>query len=672
MSKFTKILESLMNDDETTAYRLFHEFVVESSRAIYEEHQIDEYLTPGEEAKVAKWKKRTPQATKATNHFFGGDEIEDIYRPLVDLDGKSEVHAAIEQDIGIPISSDDYKKGMVKDKNGKQIRIGSAISDPKLRTAFKTDPLRKGQSTKAASRNVRITRSPTGVAGQTSHEQSWEGHSCKNFNDGSNRHYLCHEVEHGTVVAYLTDKESSEEIARGTFQPYTNNEGNYMYKLDSYYGENNAQFKKYLKQLEIELSQPHSGSLWYNIHPNVYNDSGVETAVTPNANYEDYKNAFEQGELALYEIPEELRKPELCKIAVSQDWRALQFVPKELRTPTLCKIAVSQDVKALKYVPEELPEYAEICEIAVSQNGEVLEHVLVPNVPEKLPEYLKICKIAVSQNWLALRFVPKELRTSELCEIAVSQDWQALQYVPEELPEYAKLCKIAVNQDGMALRFVPPELRKPELWKITVSQYGKTLRAVPEKLKTKELCKIAVSQNADALEFVPEKLKTKELCKIAVSQNGLALEFVPEKLRTPTLYKIAVSQTGHAVRFVPEELPEYTELCKIAVSQTGWALREVPEKLRTPTLCQIAVSEQGFALLYVPEKLKTPEICKAAVSQNGILLKNVPVPNVPEKLPEYLKICKIAVSQNVKALEDVPEELQDEVKRAVEQEKQQG
>jgi exosome complex RNA-binding protein Rrp4 len=529
MSHFTKILESLMNDDETTAYRLFHEFVIESSKAIYEDNKLDEYLTPDEEAEVAKWNKRTPQATQATNHFFGGDEIEDIYRPLVDLDGKSEVHAAIEQDIGIPISSDDYKKGMVKDKSGKQIRISSAISDPKLRTAFKTDPLRKGQPTKAASRNVRITRSPTGVAGQTSHGQSWEGYSCKNFNDGVNKRYLCHEVENGTVVAYLTDKESGEEIARGTFQPYTNEEGNYLYRLDAYYGENNAQFKKYLKQLERELSQPHSGSPVYNIHRDVYNDSGVQQAITPNANYEDYENI------------------------VSQDGMALQYVPEESpEYEKICKIAVSQNGDALRYVPKDLPEYLEICEIAVGQGAEALELV-----PEKLrtPE---ICKIAVSQNGRALYYVPYKLRTPEICKIAVSQNGKALLHVPEELPEYAKLRKIAVGQNGKALGDVAKKLRTPELCKIAVSQDGEALQWVPEELpEYADICKIAVGQNGWALDYVPRELpEYADICKIAVGQNGWALDYVPKELRTQELCKAAVSQNSDALRFVPPELKD--------------------------------------------------------------------------------------------------------------------
>jgi hypothetical protein len=141
----------------------------------------------------------------------------------------------------------------------------------------------------------------------------------------------------------------------------------------------------------------------------------------------------------------------------------------------------------------------------------------------------------------------------------------------------------------------------------------------------------------------PTTLGYTKLCKRAVSNEGMALEYVPEELpEYAEICKIAVSQDPWALRWVPEELPEYAEICKIAVSQNGRALHYVPIELRTPTLCKIAVSNEGMALVAVPEKLRTQEIYKAAVSQNG------------------------------RALEYVPPEIKDEVKRAVEQEKQQG
>ena len=354
----------------------------------------------------------------------------------------------------------------------------------------------------------------------------------------------------------------------------------------------------------------------------------------------------------------------LCEIAVSKNWTALTWVPEEFITPEMYKAAVSQDWQALEDVPPEL-RTPELYEIAVSQDKFKLNYV-----PENLltPE---LYKAAVSQDGMALEHVPIELRTPELCKIAVSQAGWALQWVPEELPEYADICKIAVSQDGRALYNVSEELPEPEyaeLCKIAVSQNGEALRYVPPELRTPELYEIAVRQGGIMLHDVPEKLRTPEIYKAAVSQGGTKLYAVPEKFRTPDLYEIAVSQDGYALERVPEDLPEYAKLCKIAVSQNPYALGYVSEELPEPEyakLCKIAVSQDGHALGDVPPKFRTPKLCKIAVSQDGSALEFVP----PKfRTPE---ICKIAVSQDVDALRYVPPEIKDEVKRAVEQEKQQ-
>ena len=47
---------------------------------------------------------------------------------------------------------------------------------------------------------------------------------------------------------------------------------------------------------------------------------------------------------------------------------ALQYVPEELKTPELCEVAVSNSGWALKYVPEEL-RTLDLCELAVKQIG---------------------------------------------------------------------------------------------------------------------------------------------------------------------------------------------------------------------------------------------------------------------------------------------------------------
>jgi hypothetical protein len=108
---------------------------------------------------------------------------------------------------------------------------------------------------------------------------------------------------------------------------------------------------------------------------------------------------------------------------VRKDGSYLQYVPEALKTPKLCKIAVEQNIRALEYVPETL----------------------------RTPE---LCKLTVEKNGRALYFVPEALRTLELCKIAVENDGVALYHVPEVL-KTPELYKIAVENEGRTLHSVP-------------------------------------------------------------------------------------------------------------------------------------------------------------------------------------------------------------------------
>lgn len=119
----------------------------------------------------------------------------------------------------------------------------------------------------------------------------------------------------------------------------------------------------------------------------------VHSLQKENKSYEDYLERVQQNGLALQDVPEELRTPELCKLAVQQDGLALEDVPEELRTPELYKLAVQQDGWALKFVPEELRTY-------------------------------KLSLEAVKSNSAALLFVPKEYR-EELKRIVLEKPTEA-------------------------------------------------------------------------------------------------------------------------------------------------------------------------------------------------------------------------------------------------------
>ena len=254
---------------------------------------IKEELNAKEKAEVAKWP-RDPKALEATDHYFGkgNDEKHEELSGTVD---KSEVHKAIERHLGKEIEPDDYKAGVTDDKYGRKTKIGGMLTkskaDPKLINNFANDSTRQGKNQKGLT--VKVTRSPAGVAGQTSHGQDWEDQSCKNFNTGSNRHYLKGEVKHGTVVAYLHNHKG-EEIARATLQPHTNDEGHTAYAVDSHYGLDHAGFKKHVEDLAKRLSGEHKGgSIVYKKHPEVYDDNDQSNILHPNASKEYIDHALD-------------------------------------------------------------------------------------------------------------------------------------------------------------------------------------------------------------------------------------------------------------------------------------------------------------------------------------------------------------------------------------------
>ena len=248
---------------------------------------LKEELNDKQKEEVSKWP-RDPKAIAATDHYFdkGNDEKES---PLEGTQDKSEIHKKVEAHLGKPISIEDYKANKTTDKYNREVNIGKQLkNNQKLLQDFNNDNTKQGNEYIGLS--TLVTRSAHGVAGQTSKGQTWEGGSCKNFENGTNRQYLKPEVKHGTVVTYLKDH-TGKELARATLQPHHNNEGHVAYALNSYYGTPHAAFKEHVDQLAKELSGPHKGgNLTYKIHPDVYNDMSHSNMLHPGISETGLKN----------------------------------------------------------------------------------------------------------------------------------------------------------------------------------------------------------------------------------------------------------------------------------------------------------------------------------------------------------------------------------------------
>lgn len=104
----------------------------------------------------------------------------------------------------------------------------------------------------------------------------------KNVEDGSNKHYLRHEIKHGTVVVRGHDGDG-KEVYRSTLQPHHNAKGHVVYALDSEYGIKHPNFTAHSHDVAKRLSSKTVTSGIYKKHPNVYNDNGITHIMHPNA-----------------------------------------------------------------------------------------------------------------------------------------------------------------------------------------------------------------------------------------------------------------------------------------------------------------------------------------------------------------------------------------------------
>lgn len=215
-------------------------------------------------------------------------------------------------------------------------------------------------------------------------------------------------------------------------------------------------------------------------------------------NFEDVDDEFWIKLLQYYDLGIALKyiknqTYELCISAVKQHGGMLKYVNNKFLTEEICKFAIQQCRCALNYVTTDIK--STIYEF----------HKITPI--ENIYEY------AVRHDGWSLQYVKKEFITTEklfeLCVLAVSQNGFVLQYVRNTYPNMLTedLCISAVKQNGFALQYVKKELKTEKICALAVQQNGLVLSIIKIKTQTPLICKLAVQQNSFALNYVRHKLK---------------------------------------------------------------------------------------------------------------------------------------------------------------------
>jgi hypothetical protein len=194
--------------------------------------------------------------------------------------------------------TDDYHSGLAyhKDTPNRKIKIGKALEASGIADihthfsnkkgeqmthsqVYAADPSRSAQGEK----QIVITRNPHDVCGMSS-GRGWT--SCMQMpkfsgdsDKGVNQHYLKHDIENGTLTAYLTkkgDDELKSPIGRVNLKQFQN-DGHHIYRPEaSTYGSMSASTKDALKGAVGDWSEKtyESKPGIYLKNPSLYNDDG--------------------------------------------------------------------------------------------------------------------------------------------------------------------------------------------------------------------------------------------------------------------------------------------------------------------------------------------------------------------------------------------------------------
>jgi hypothetical protein len=175
----------------------------------------------------------------------------------------------------------DYAKNMAVDNNGREKRIGSLVSkDPNIKKIYDNDPARIGA--KQSNQMVVISRHPVDIAGMST-GKGWT--SCMNLHDGVEKQYVPIDIQEGTIIAYLTNKDDKyikNASARVLIKPFISiNKDQYNFKKPNddkialgisnvIYGTTNDAFVKTVKQWVNNVNKSHKLSGLFYLNPELY------------------------------------------------------------------------------------------------------------------------------------------------------------------------------------------------------------------------------------------------------------------------------------------------------------------------------------------------------------------------------------------------------------------
>lgn len=223
-----------------------------------------------------------------------------------------------------------------------------------------------------------------------------------------------------------------------------------------------------------------------------------------------YQDETENGDYSLERLCRFERTSEKCMAAVRQDGWELAHVPEEVKTPEMCRLALDnsadlayENLELLHYVP-----FPDVClEYIKANNGcgdvelpEVLS-ALAPGVIDS-----RIADYAIEQDGRCLGVLPAHLQTVERAEKAVKE----------------------AGTEALAGEKVRAELKTERLYWKCAEHSWMSFALLPKTERSPEICLLAAKlypqETAQRSDLIPESVKNGcnvySLCKMMEARTG--------------------------------------------------------------------------------------------------------------------------------------------------------
>ena len=273
----------------------------------------------------------------------------------------------------------------------------------------------------------------------------------------------------------------------------------------------------------------------------------------------------------------------------------LKYASKKLLTRELCEKAVSVNGENLQHVPRRFQDDS-MLELAFTDKYKNNLWYQIPKDKYSKELFIKIA----SNNFKVLGFLPTEYHCYEVYKAAIENDFigRSLGFVKFNLltrAESLELCRTAVGNNGVAIKYVPSEFIDYDLVKLAVENSINLEQALNLDLKMNY-------QFYFPIELVPTKYVSKDLALISIKADPSSISVLCDYVDKDFCNELVMTDYN-LVKYIPEQYLDM-DMVANAICKNPYIFKTLPDRFKTNEVFNLLDAAQQIDLIeYMPDEI---------------------------------------------------------------------